>query len=323
MARFLAGLTPHGPVVLVLDDLHWADPSTLMTSRHLARVLVPHRLLLVGTYRSDEAGRAAGHPRSPARGGRGDRRAPPRPPSDPLRRMLGELAAAPVSAALADMIQRDTRGNPFFAREVIFHLLETQAMQPDADGALQADLPGGRPEGLRDVLARRRALSQDANRFLDAAAAFDGPFPFAVVAEVATLDDEAALAALDQVLDAGLIEADVAPERYQFGHALIRHAVYAALNPSRRVRLHRRTAHVLEAAQAVSTTRVTPAEVAAQYHRSAALPGAEAGVTPALEAAEQAQAASAHGEAAAFLTMACELAPSGDARLPRLGPGSG
>jgi hypothetical protein len=321
VARFLAGLTPHGPIVLVLDDLHWADPSTLMTLRHLAHVLAPHRLLLVGAYRSDEAGpelldtlgalRAEAEVTTLHLHGL---------PSDPLRRMLGELALAPVSAALAETIQRDTRGNPFFAREVILHLLETQAMQPDADGALRADLPlEAVPEGLRDVLARRRSrLSPDANRLLDAAAAFDGPFPFAVVAEVAALDDDAALAALDQVLDAGLIDPDVIPERYQFGHALIRHAVYAALNPSRRVRLHRRTAHVLEAARAASTTRVTPAEAAAQYHRSAALSGAEAGVAPALEAAEQAQAASAHGEAAAFLSMACELAPPGDARLPRL-----
>src|SRR4030095_15393339 len=98
-------------------------------------------------------------------------------------------------------------------------------------------------------------LSQDANRFLDAAAAFDGPFPFAVVAEIATHDDDAALAALDQVLDAGLIDPDVLPERYQFGHALIRHAVYAALNPSRRVRLHRPAALRLGAPQAVSTPR--------------------------------------------------------------------
>src|SRR4029453_15689231 len=99
------------------------------------------------------------------------------------------------------------RGNPFFAREVIFHLLETQAMQPDADGALQADLPlEAIPEGLRDVLARRRArLSPDANRFLDTAASFEGPFPFAVVTEVAELEDAAALAALDELLHAGLV----------------------------------------------------------------------------------------------------------------------
>jgi DNA-binding SARP family transcriptional activator len=321
VARFLAGLTAHGPVVLVLDDLHWADPSTLVTLRHLARVLAPHRLLLVVAYRSDETGpglvAALGALRAEAEvttvhlHGLG---------SDPLRRMLGELAAAPVSAALAESIQRETRGNPFFAREVIRHLLETEAVRRDADSALQADLPlDVVPEGLRDVLVRRRSrLSPDANRLFDAAAAFDGPFPFAVVAEVATLDDEAALAALDQVLDAGLIDPDVIPERYQFGHALIRHAVYADLNPSRRLRLHRRMAHALEAARAASPTRIAPAEVAAQYHRSAILPGAEAGVAPALEAAEQAQAASAHAEAASFLGMACELAPPGDERLPRL-----
>jgi predicted ATPase len=288
VARFLAGLSTHGPVVLVLDDLQWADASTLVTLRHIARVLVGHRLLLVGAYRSGEVGPelvdalgalrtetevTAVHLHGLA--------------ADALGRMLGALAAAPVSAALADTIQRETRGNPFFAREVLRHLLETQAIQLDADGALHAGLLlEAVPEGLRDVLARRRArLTPDANRFLDVAAGFDGPFPFAVVAEVAELEDAAALAALDEVLDSGLIEADVAPERYQFAHALIRHAVYADLNPSRRVRLHRKLAHALEAARAASTAQVAPAEVAAHYHQSAVLPGADVGVASALAAA--------------------------------------
>ena len=321
VARFLAGLSTHGPVVLVLDDLQWADASTLVTLRHIARVLVGRRLLLVGAYRTGEVSPelvevlgalrtetdvTAVHLHGLA--------------ADALRGMLGALAAAPVSAALAHTIEQETRGNPFFAREVLRHLLETRAIQPDADGALHAGLPSEAvPEGLRDVLARRRShLTAGANRFLDVAAGFDGPFPFAVVAEVAELEDAAALAALDELLQAGLVEPDVAPERYQFSHALIRHAVYADLNPSRQVRLHRRLAHALEAARTGSPARVAAGEVAAQYQRSAVLPGAEAGVAPALEAAEQAQAASAYGEAASFLTVACELAPPGDARLPRL-----
>ena len=321
VARFLAGLTAHGPVVLVLDDLQWADDSTLVTLRHIARVLVGQRLLLVGAYRSDEAGPdlvdALGALRAEAEVTAVHLRGLA---ADELGRLLGALADAPVSAALAGAIQHETRGNPFFAREVLRHLLETQALRVDADGALEADLPlEVVPEGLRDVLARRRArLSPDGNRFLDTAAGFEGPFPFAVVAEVAELEDAAALAALDELLRAGLIEPDVAPERYQFGHALIRHAVYADLNPSRQVRLHRRLAQALEAARTVSQARVAAGEVAAQYHRSAVLPGADAGVAPALEAAEQAQAASAHAEAAAFLHMAYELAPPGDVRLPRL-----
>jgi predicted ATPase len=56
VARFLAGLTAHGPVVLVQDDLQWADASTLVALRHIARVLVGRRLLLVGAYRSGEVG---------------------------------------------------------------------------------------------------------------------------------------------------------------------------------------------------------------------------------------------------------------------------
>jgi DNA-binding SARP family transcriptional activator len=320
VARFLVGLAAHGPVVLVLDDLQWADASTLVTLRHVARFAVRQRLLLVGAYRSGEAGPdlvdALGALRAEAdmvavhlRG----------LDADALGRLLGAVAEAPVSAELAGAIQQETRGNPFFAREVIRHLLETRALRVDADGALHADLPlEAVPEGLRDVLARRRArLPPDANRFLDTAAGFDGPFPFAVVAEVAELGD-AALAALDELLQAGLVEPDVAPERYQFGHALIRQAVYAELNPSRQVRLHRRLAHALQAARAGSLAGVAPGEVAAQYQRSAVLAGAEAGVAPALEAAEQAQAASAHAEAASFLQVACELAAPGDPRLPRL-----
>ena len=321
VARFLARLSTHGPVVLVLDDLQWADASTLVTLRHLARVLVGHRLLLVAGYRSGEVGpelvdllgalRAEAEVTAVPLSGLA---------ADALGRMLGGLADAPVSDTLADAIQRETDGNPFFAREVLRHLLETQAVQPDADGALDADLPlEAVPEGVRDVLRRRRArLSPGANRLLDTAAGFDGPFPFAVVAEVAELEDTAALAALDEVLDAGLVEPDVTPERYQFGHALIRHAVYADLNPSRRVRLHRRLAQALEAAQAASPALIPLAEVAAHYHRSAVLPGADAGVAAALAAAEQAQVAAAYGEAASFLAMACELAPPGDGRLPRL-----
>ena len=206
VARFLAGLSTHGPVVLVLDDLQWADASTLVTLRHIARVLVGQRLLLVGAYRTGEVSPelvevlgalrtetdvTAVHLHGLA--------------ADALGGMLGALAAAPVSAALADTIQQETRGNPFFAREVLRHLLETQAHPARCGRGAAGRLPlGGRPRGAPGRLARRRAhLTPGANRFLDTAAGFDGPFPFAVVAEVAELEDAAALAALDELLRPG------------------------------------------------------------------------------------------------------------------------
>jgi predicted ATPase len=172
------------------------------------------------------------------------------------------------------------------------------------------------PEGVRQVLARRRArVSAAANRLLECGSGFAGPFLFPVAAMAADLDDAAALSALDELLAAGMVRPGAAPERYEFGHALVRHAVYDSLNPSRQARLHRRLAHGLEAARAQVPGCTDPAEIVAQYALSTALPGAEAGVAAAIEAAGLAQAAGAHEAAVAFLTTAADLAGPDDARL--------
>jgi DNA-binding SARP family transcriptional activator len=318
VARFVGGLADKGPVVLVLDDLHWADASTLVLLRHLARVVADRRVLIVAAFRADEIGPglldvlgalhtdldvSSVHLRGldlPA-----------------LTALLDGVAAAPVSTTLTSAILAETRGNPFFAREVIRHLAEEGALRAAADGRLEADVVTGVvPEGVRQVLARRRALlPAHCNPLLAHASAFDGPFPFAPVVNAAGLDETDGLAALDAVLAAGLVEPAGAPERYQFGHALIRHAVLSDVNPSRRLRMHRRLADELAAARAGSSD-VTAAEVAAQYHASRTLPGADAGVGAAVEAADLAAATAAHDETATFLTMAVDLVPAGDQRLP-------
>jgi len=227
-----------------------------------------------------------------------------------IGQLLAAEAGAPVSAALTTAIGAHTGGNPFFAKEVIRHLAEERALREDGAGELAAGLPlVAVPEGVRQVLARRRArMSAAANRLLECGSASDGPFLFPVAAAAADLDDPAALAALDELLAAGMIRPGGAPERYEFGHALVRNAVYDTLNPSRQARLHRRLARGLEAARARVPGCADPAEIVAQYARSTALPGAEAGVAAALEAAGLAQAAGAHEAAVAFLTTAADLA---------------
>src|SRR6185312_544721 len=117
----------------------------------------------------------------------------------------------------------------------------------------------------------------------------------------------------DGVLAAGLVVADGAPDRYDFTHALLRHTVYQELNPSRRLRLHRDLAAALAAVRR-DGARISAAKVATQYHRAATLPGASAGVAPALEAAERAEVAGAHEEQATFLQIACDLLPPDDGR---------
>ncbi|TWF82242.1 transcriptional regulator [Pseudonocardia hierapolitana] len=320
VARFVGGLADHAPVVLALDDLHWADASTLVLLRHLARVVADRRVLIVAAYRADEIGPGLldvlGAVRTDLDVSSVRLRGLDLPA---LSAVLDDVAAAPVSAELSSAILTETRGNPFFAREVVRHLAEEGALRAAVDGSLRTDtFPGVVPDGVRQVLARRRArLSTSCASFLAHAAAFDGPFPFAPVVAAAGLGEAAGLAAVDAVLAAGLVEPAAAPERYQFCHALIRHAVLAEVNPSRRLRMHRRLAEALAAARSGSSD-VTAAEVAAQYHAGRDLPGAEAGVGAALEAAVRADAAAAHDETATFLAMAVDLVPAGDERVPAL-----
>lgn len=318
VAHDLADRAAAHPVLVLLDDLHWADDGTVDMLRHTARVTVGRRLLVVGAYRGGEID--DDHPLAEALGGIGsevDTRTLPLAGLD--RAAVGELVAATVGAAVADglvaAIREETGGNPFLVRELARHLDEEGLLEPGPDG-LRAALPlTAVPDGARHVLARRRRrLPAEVNRLLDTAAGMEGPFPFAVVARVAGLSDGQALAALDAALSAGLVIPDQAADRYEFTHALIRHAAYGELNPSRRLRLHRALAEALSEARAAGVA-IGPAEVAVQYHRSRALPGAEAGVPAAREAAARSAALGSPDEEVLHLRMARDLIARADPEL--------
>ena len=318
MARFLVGCGAERPVLLVVDDLHWADEGTVAMLRHVARSTPGHRLLVVGAYRGSEVSDrhqladALGALRSEAecsvlRVAGLDRAA--------IARVMRATAGAPVAADLVDAVHAETHGNPFFTREIVQHLREAGALHGGPDGALRAPMPlVAVPEGVRHVIAhRRRRLTGITNRLLDLAATVEGPFLFEPVRDAAGLSDADGLAALDEALQAALVVPDPVADRYDFTHAIVRHTVYQELNPSRRLRLHRDVAAALAAARAAGA-RISAAEVAIQYHHAASLPGAAAGVGPALEAADRAGAAGAHDEQATFLQIACDLLPPDDER---------
>jgi hypothetical protein len=243
-AQFFAALSSQATVLLVLDDLHWADAGTALMMRHVARTCGQHRLLIAGAYRTTEK---AGEDLL------GDMLGAMQPEIECTTIRLGALdaeavgqllaaeAGARVSPSLITAIGAHTGGNPFFAKEVIRHLAEERALREDSCGELETGLPlVAVPEGVRQVLARRRArVSAAANRLLECGSGFAGPFLFPVAGMAADLDDAAALSALDELLAAGMVRPGAAPERYEFGHALVRHAVYDSLNPSRQARLHR------------------------------------------------------------------------------------
>jgi class 3 adenylate cyclase/tetratricopeptide (TPR) repeat protein len=324
VAQFLIGVSQRAPVVLVLDDLHWADRGTIAMLRHVARSAPRQRMLIFGAYRDVELDRQ--HPLADAlaalrREVEYERILLRGLDSGEVGQLLSIIAEHDVPQALVDAISRETEGNPFFIRETLLHLVETGALYR-RDGRWTSDAASigelGIPEGVRQVIGRRLSrLSDPSNRLLTAASGFSGGFNFEVARRVAGLEETAALDAVDEALEAQLLRPTAGADEYQFTHALVRHTLYGEMNPSRQVRLHRQIAEAMEQAYGGRAAEHA-AELAYQYHHSAALPGAERGVDHALAAADRAEAAYAHDETVTFLRIALELLPDGDARRPRL-----
>jgi hypothetical protein len=232
------------PLVVVLDDLHWADPLSLRVLRFVAQHLQRVPALVVGTYREHEA------------------RLDPSQVAvfEQLSRYASTLALRGLSTAeITDLVdssygvrlapaaarrlQESTAGNPFFLDEVMRLLLAE-----GSDEALEAfDTFDARrvPDGVRDATRRRLALLPPETADVLAAAAVVGPqLEPAVLGVVTGLERAEVVARLDAARAAGLVAPD--GTAYRFTHALVRETMYGDLDSSRRADLHRRTGDALE-----------------------------------------------------------------------------
>jgi hypothetical protein len=172
---------------------------------------------------------------------------------------------------------------------------------------------------VRDAIGRRLSrLSNDTNRLLVVASAFDSDFDLADVGAVTGLDDAASLDAIDEALGAQMVRPGDGFDHYQFAHALIRHTLWAELNPSRQVRLHRAIAEQIEKRTGHNPTPDEAIALARHFHHSAALPGAERGVVYALAAADHSAARFAATEECQAVAIALELLSPGDDRVAAL-----
>lgn len=328
VAQSLIALSRISPLVLIADDLHWADKGTVAMLSHLAHFVSAHPILLIGAYRDAEVGRH--HPLSAAlasirrlrdfesiqlKGLQGPE----------VAEMLGMIADQDAPEALVKTISAETDGNPFFIREVLLNLVEEGKILRNGEGwKSSVNIEALRiPEGVREVISRRiLRLSDEARNLLTVGAAFKGAFSFDVAAEVAGLDEAVALSAADEALDAQLLRSGSAVDTFDFTHALIRHTLYSELSPPRRVRLHRQIAEAMEH-QWGELASDHAAEVAYQFWRGAATAGTAKGADYAIAAADNAEKAFAHDDVVAFLRIAIELLPRSDPRrhslLTRLG----
>jgi class 3 adenylate cyclase/tRNA A-37 threonylcarbamoyl transferase component Bud32 len=312
VATFLQQASRAHPIVVVLDDLHWADKPTLLLLQYLARNLRHDRILVLGTYRDVDLDRQ--HPLADALGVlrreqlyervllRGLSR-------DGVKALIEAVGGQQTPDVFADTIHRETEGNPFFVAEILRHLVETGAIRR-VDGRWIGTAEGvaeNLPEGVREVIGRRLShLSSDANGMLTVAAAMPGGFTLPVVGAVTGYEEDRVLDLLDEALERQVVrERARVPGTYEFTHALIRQTLYGELSTPRRVRLHRQIGEALES---TGTGRFDSQLPELAYHWFQAAPGGavDRAVDYAVRAGDRALEAAAHEEAARFYDQALQ-----------------
>lgn len=315
VSALLSSMSSESPIVIVLDDLHWADAASLDLLRHLVVTAAGLRVAVVATHRDVDVAR--GHPltallaelrREPA-----VTRVGLRGLADGEVMELIEVAAGfelpPEGIALAHTLCRETDGNPFFTVELLRHLSDTGVLQLEADGryALVGDIEKlSLPASVREVIADRVArLGEEPLRVLSTAAVIGQEFDLDVLAAATEVDEDRLIEILEGAATVALVtESSDSPGRFRFVHALIAHTLAQDLGPTRRQRKHLRIAQALETLGAERAGRL--AELA---HHWEAVSGADTGRARyfARRAGEAALASLAPVDAIGWFSRALEL----------------
>jgi class 3 adenylate cyclase len=281
ISNFLRNAAARRPLVLVVDDLHWADKPSLLLLQFVTRGLRGSRLLVLATYRDVELSRK--HPLSETLAELSREHLSQRILLRGLRegdvaRFIEITAGKPPPRALVSAVYRQTEGNPFFVNEVV-RLLVSEGRLEEVNEVSPADI--AIPESVKEVIGRRLdRLSPECNEVLSIAAVIGREFGINVLERVRELSlnlferlRESGVTVVERVKETGLNlpekvnelfrdrlleameeataariigEVPHAPGRYTFSHGLIRETLYSELPTTRRVRLHRQVGEILE-----------------------------------------------------------------------------
>ena len=301
--QFLTTISRQRPLLLFLDDLHWADTSTLRLFDYLVRqadeqiyylaasrpVLPrsPFTTLLHSLTREDRVARI------------------------PLTRLEAAEVAnlsqrlSPQSAGpLAAWLMRNSEGNPYVLAELLRYAREKKILGPDGrlDESALSSSPSLPPTIYSLIQARLAPLSEAARRILDAAVAMGRDFEFEVVARAAALSENAALDALDELRLAGLVLPQGGMD-YTFDHTLTMEVAYREVGEPRHRLLHRRIAEAMESLYSPARLEASSGIVASHFHEGNAL---ERAAPYAMAAGREAMALAGWKEAVSFYEMALQ-----------------
>ncbi len=303
--RLLGRLSETSPVLLAIEDLHWADRSTRDLLAFLSRNGRDERLLIVGTFRTDEL-----HRRHPLTRWLAEAERQPRVERIDLARFereevvqllagLSGIAREPLAGTVLESIASRSDGNAFFAEELVAAADESRLRQERER----------LPETLRGVLlVRLEARSETAARLVGIAAVAGREVGHGLLAEVCGLLDHELTTALHEVVDAQLLVVDreASVDRYRFRHALVQEAAYDELLPAERRRMHAAYAGALEARPAAGGVAEASRLVELAHHWTAANDPVR-GLRAAIEAGDASQTVFAHAEAGRQYERAIDL----------------
>ncbi|MFQ6029542.1 MAG: AAA family ATPase, partial [Dehalococcoidia bacterium] len=306
ITTFLKNAAQTQPLLLVLDDLHWADKPSLLLLQFLARQLTGNRILVVGSYRDVELSRQYPLSDTLAQLTREStfRRMPLRGLNQEASGSLIEVIAGfQPPQRLADIIYTHTEGNPFFLTETVKLLAERGALGTEEVG----ELPGMTvPESVREVIGQRlNRRSAECNRVLANASLIGREFSLEVLGRL--LDELSAdrlLEVVEEALTARVVEEVLGiGARYRFSHALIQETLASELSAARRMGLHARIGAVIEELYQHESD-AHAGELAHHFNQAMAISGPEKFIKYSLAAGEQALAAYAWEEAQSYFQRA-------------------
>ena len=317
---FLAAVSARRPLLVVLDDLHWADGGTLAIIRHLLRSDRDEPLLVVGTYRDTDVDRT--HPLASSLHDLQREPGTVRVSLSGLERdsvgaLIADRAGHAASEEFVDLVYDETEGNPYFAEEVLAHLVESGAVVKNDHGDWVNTVPlsdVGVPEGIRDALGRRLSrLPVETNEVLSVAAVVGREFDLIVVGDVLSLTLLDVIERLEPAIDVGLVHRRAGASVGSFDHALVRESLLGELRSTRRTRLHWLVGHAF-----ASRPGVAPAVVAHHLCEGALAGDVGEAVAAALAAAAAADQLGAMEDAFAWSERAIEVLGDAAEEYPEL-----